>query len=44
MEVDPQHAAARMEHHRTTYFFCSRDDHERFMADPERYAQKVRTS
>ena len=41
MEVDPRHAAATMEYHGPTYAFCSQDDHERFMADPERYAQKA---
>jgi Cu+-exporting ATPase len=41
MEVDPQQAAARMEHQGTTYVFCSQGCHERFMADPERYAQKA---
>jgi YHS domain-containing protein len=41
MEVDPRQAAATMEYQGTTYVFCSQDDHERFMADPERYAQNA---
>ena len=41
MEIDPQQAGARMEYQGATYFFCSQDCHERFMADPERYAQKA---
>jgi Cu+-exporting ATPase len=41
MEVDPQHAAAKMESQGTTYAFCSQDDHERFMADPERYVREA---
>jgi Cu+-exporting ATPase len=41
MEIDPQQAAASMEYQGTTYFFCSQDDHERFMANPERYAKEA---
>jgi Cu+-exporting ATPase len=41
MEVDPQQAAARMEYQGATYVFCSQDCHERFMADPERYAEEA---
>jgi YHS domain-containing protein len=30
-----------MEYQGTTYAFCSQDDHERFMADPARYAPEA---
>ncbi|HLW79743.1 MAG TPA: heavy metal translocating P-type ATPase, partial [Terriglobia bacterium] len=37
MSVDPATAAARVEHHGTTYYFCNPRCLERFRAEPERY-------
>jgi Cu+-exporting ATPase len=41
MEIDPRQAGASMEYQGATYFFCSQACHERFMAEPERYAQEA---
>lgn len=38
MEIDPRNAAARMDYHDMSYYFCSPACHGKFMADPERYA------
>jgi Cu+-exporting ATPase len=40
MEIDPGNAAATIDYQDTTYYFCSQDCHENFMADPERYARR----
>lgn len=37
MEIDPQAAAATLEHDGETYYFCNPVCAERFQADPERY-------
>ena len=37
MDIDPDTAAARMEHEGKTYYFCSQACHDKFMADPKRY-------
>jgi Cu+-exporting ATPase len=37
MTVDPQTAAASLDYHDTSYFFCALGCREKFMADPERY-------
>jgi Cu+-exporting ATPase len=42
MEIDLENAAATMAYKGTSYYFCSEDCHDRFMADPERYAQEAR--
>ncbi|MGH2683392.1 MAG: heavy metal translocating P-type ATPase [Actinomycetota bacterium] len=39
MEVDPATAAASHEYEGSTYFFCSAGCHERFKAEPDKYAQ-----
>ncbi len=38
MEVDPAKAAAKTDHKGQTYYFCSQSCHEKFMADPAKYA------
>ncbi|HEX9181226.1 MAG TPA: heavy metal translocating P-type ATPase, partial [Burkholderiales bacterium] len=38
MQVEPERAAARAEHGGRTYYFCSTHCHQKFMADPTRYA------
>jgi P-type Cu+ transporter len=38
MEIDPATAAASEEYEGTTYYFCSRNCHESFVAQPEKYA------
>lgn len=38
MEVDPEDAAGTEEYEGQTYYFCSEGCHERFKADPDRYA------
>ena len=38
MDIDPATAAASEEHEGKTYYFCSHACHERFKADPPRYA------
>jgi Cu+-exporting ATPase len=37
MSVDPNRAAGQVEHHGTTYYFCSKGCVAKFTADPERY-------
>jgi P-type Cu+ transporter len=37
MRVDPTRAAGQVEHHGTTYYFCSKGCVAKFTADPERY-------
>jgi len=37
MTVRPETAAASAQHDGTTYYFCSRGCHDRFVADPARY-------
>ena len=41
MEIDPNTAAAHMEHHGKTYYFCSNDCHDKFMAQPQQYAPQM---
>lgn len=38
MTVDPAGAARSIEHHETTYFFCSEHCAASFEADPGKYA------
>ncbi|MDP2931102.1 MAG: heavy metal translocating P-type ATPase [Chloroflexota bacterium] len=40
MEIDPKSAAATEEYEGKTYHFCSADCHEKFKAEPEKYAKK----
>ena len=40
MDIDPDTAAAKMEHEGKTYHFCSNDCHAKFMAEPQKYASK----
>jgi Cu+-exporting ATPase len=40
MAVDPQKAAARVEHQGVTYYFCSEQCHQQFTAHPEMYRVK----
>jgi Cu+-exporting ATPase len=40
MQVEPERAAARAEHGGRTYYFCSTHCHQKFMAEPGRYAGK----
>lgn len=37
MEIDPNNAAAKMEHQAKTYHFCSAARHDKFMAETEKY-------
>ena len=37
MEVDPETAAAKLEHGGTTYYFCSDGCRQAFEADPQKY-------
>src|SRR5438552_1033332 len=37
MTVDPARAAGSVEHHGTTYYFCSKGCVAKFTADPDRY-------
>jgi len=39
MEVDPQTAAAKEEYKGQTYYFCSHACHEKFKAEPDKYAK-----
>ena len=38
MEIDPDTAAASEEYQGTRYYFCSENCHDRFVAEPERFA------
>jgi Cu+-exporting ATPase len=38
MEIDPQSAVATEEHQGKTYYFCSAACHDKFKAEPEKYA------
>jgi len=38
MEIDPATAAGSEEYEGTRYYFCSQSCHDRFMAEPEKYA------
>ena len=40
MDIDPNTASSQMEYQGKTYYFCSDDCHAKFMAEPEKYAQK----
>jgi Cu+-exporting ATPase len=42
MDVDPASAAGREEYEGTTYYFCSQGCHERFRAEPKKYAEAAR--
>jgi Cu+-exporting ATPase len=37
MDVDPATAAARSDYKGKTYYFCSKDEKERFDKDPEKF-------
>jgi len=39
MDIDPDTAAAKEEYKGKTYYFCSEVCHEKFKAEPERYAK-----
>ena len=39
MDVDPASARAKADYQDKTYYFCSDDCKDRFMEDPEHYAQ-----
>ena len=38
MDIDPKSAAAQMEYQGKTHYFCSDDCHDKFMAEPQKYA------
>ncbi len=38
MDIDPNTASSQMEYQGKTYYFCSNDCHDKFMAEPEKYA------
>ncbi len=38
MEIDPATATASAEYEGTTFYFCSQSCHDRFVAEPEKYA------
>ena len=40
MDIDPNSASSQMEHQGKTYYFCSDDCHDKFVAEPENYADK----
>ncbi len=40
MDINPNTAAAKMEHEGKTYHFCSNDCHAKFMAEPQKYASQ----
>ena len=43
-EIDPKTAAAKIDYHGTTHFFCSNACHNKFMAEPEiAYAEESGT-
>jgi Cu+-exporting ATPase len=39
MEIEPGSAAATARHQGKTYYFCSQDCHDKFVAEPEKYVQ-----
>src|SRR5260370_8443147 len=41
MTVDPTKAAAHLEHHGETYFFCAKGCAQKFSANPERYLNQA---
>jgi len=38
MDIDPNTASSQMEYQGETYYFCSDDCHDKFMAEPQKYA------
>ena len=40
MDIDPETAVAKEEYKGNTYYFCSHVCHEKFKAEPEKYAVK----
>jgi len=43
MDVKPEEAEAQQDYQGRTYYFCSKECHEQFNQDPQRYVeQKVR--
>jgi len=42
MDIDPASAAGSEEYEGSTYYFCSQGCHERFRAEPEKYAEGAR--
>src|SRR6202030_4222193 len=44
MTVDSRKAAAHLEHHGETYFFCAKGCAQKFSANPERYLNRSATS
>ena len=38
MDIDPSTASSKIEHQEKTYHFCSSACHDKFMAEPEKYA------
>jgi len=41
MDIDPNTADSQMEHQGKTYHFCSSACHDKFMAEPEKYASQM---
>ena len=41
MEVNENQAAMKAEHQGRDYYFCSRDCHEKFRSNPERYTRQT---
>lgn len=44
MEIDESEAAATAEYEDDTYYFCSEQCKDRFLADPERYVSRSESS
>jgi len=44
MQIDEQQAAAKAEHQGVTYYFCSDGCHQKFLADPAKYAKPAGAS
>ena len=40
MDIDPNTASSHMEYQGKTYYFCSNDCHAKFMAEPQKFADK----
>ena len=38
MDIDPNTASSHMEYQGKSYHFCSNDCHDKFLAEPEKYA------
>ena len=41
LEIDPSRAGARMEYQGETYYFCTQDHRDNFIAEPHRYLPRA---